>query len=376
MSLIDKLFEKSSWERYYEYKSGLRCSKRFKKELREFIDSGKYLAYKESVDSLTDLPLPSKSIISKMSSRKKRTVYKYPYDFNMLLKLLTYLTLRKYDHIYAPNLYSFRPGVCAKDAIMTICRTKDLHALYSYKIDVSDYFNSIPVDKICSALDETISDDEKLLTFMKTLLKEERAVYENEIITEKKGIMAGTPIASFYANLYLKDLDERFREKGVLEYCEAARALKMIHPDAECVLLGGFDTSIGALKPESIQEYVEDESIKLLEEVKDPAGFYGLSSVFVLPSYYREGLPRTILEAMSCGRPVITTDWVGCREAIADGVNGFLVPIKDSKALSEKMSVLCDLKLAQVMGDKAFQACKEKYEVSIVNLQMRDIIGY
>ena len=166
------------------------------------------------------------------------------------------------------------------------------------------------------------------------------------------------------------------REKGVLEYCEAARALKMIHPDAECVLLGGFDTSIGALKPESIQEYVEDESIKLLEEVKDPAGFYGLSSVFVLPSYYREGLPRTILEAMSCGRPVITTDWVGCREAIADGVNGFLVPIKDSKALSEKMSVLCDLKLAQVMGDKAFQACKEKYEVSIVNLQMRDIIGY
>ena len=171
MSLIDKLFEKSSWERYYEYKSGLKCSKRFKKELREFIDSGKYLAYRESVDSLTDLPLPSKSIISKMSSRKKRTVSKYPYDFNMLLKLLTYLTLRKYDHIYAPNLYSFRPGVCAKDAIMTICRTKDLHALYSYKIDVSDYFNSIPVDKICSALDETISDDEKLLTFMKTLLK-------------------------------------------------------------------------------------------------------------------------------------------------------------------------------------------------------------
>ena len=75
----------------------------------------------------------------------------------MLLKLLTYLTLRKYDHIYAPNLYSFRPGVCAKDAIMTICRTKDLHDLYSYKIDVSDYFNSIPVDKICSVLDETIS---------------------------------------------------------------------------------------------------------------------------------------------------------------------------------------------------------------------------
>ena len=216
MSLIDKLFEKSSWERYFEYKSGLKCSKRFKKELREFIDSEGYLTYKDSVNSLTDLPLPSKAIISKMSSRKKRTVYKYPYDFNMLLKLLTYLTLRKYDHIYTPNLYSFRPGVCAKDAIMTICRTKDLHSLYSYKIDVSDYFNSIPVDKICEVLDETVNDDDKLLTFMKTLLKEESALYENKIINEQKGIMAGTPIASFYANLYLKDLDEWFRDRGVL----------------------------------------------------------------------------------------------------------------------------------------------------------------
>ncbi|MCR4777109.1 MAG: reverse transcriptase/maturase family protein [Saccharofermentans sp.] len=216
MSLIDKLFEKSSWERYFEYKSGLKCSKHFKKELREFIDSERYLSYKNEVNSLTDLPLPSKAIISKMSSRKKRTVYKYPYDFNMLLKLLTYLTLRKYDHIYTPNLYSFRPGVCAKDAIMAICRNKELHSLYSYKVDVSDYFNSIPVDNICLALDETITDDTKLLSFMKALLKEEKVICDNETVTEKKGIMAGTPIASFYANLYLKDLDEWFRERNIL----------------------------------------------------------------------------------------------------------------------------------------------------------------
>lgn len=216
MSLIEKLFEASSWERFYEYKSGLNCSKRFKKELREYIDSKAYLQYKDSVFSLTGLPLPSKSIISKMSSQKKRTVYKYPYDFNMLLKLLTYLTIRKYNHIYSPNLYSFRPGVCAKNAVMNICRTKDLHKLYSYKIDVSDYFNSIPVDKLIGILEETIVDDDDLLAFMKTLLSEERVRYGNELITEQKGIMAGTPIASFYANLYLKDLDELFREKGVL----------------------------------------------------------------------------------------------------------------------------------------------------------------
>ena len=216
MSLIDKLFEKSSWERYYEYKLGLKCSKRFKKELRDFIDNGSYLEYRDAVLNLSGLPLPSRSVISKMSSQKKRTVYKYPYGFNMMLKLLTYLTLRKYDHIYSNNLYSFRPGVCAKDAIMTICRAKDIRSMYSYKIDVSDYFNSIPVEKMCGELDKAITDDDKLLTFMKTLLTEEKVISGEEVITEQKGIMAGTPIASFYANLYLKDLDEHFRNKGVL----------------------------------------------------------------------------------------------------------------------------------------------------------------
>ena len=216
VSLIDKLFEKSSWERFYEYKAGLRCSKRFKKELREFIDSEAYMEYEQQIRTLTNLPLPTKSIISKMSSQKKRTVYKYPYNFNMMLKLLTYLTLRKYDHIYTGNLYSFRPGVCAKDAIMAICHTKGIQSMYSYKIDVSDYFNSIPVDTMCEALDSTITDDEELLKFMKALLTEENVRFNDDIITEQKGIMAGTPIASFYANLYLKELDEHFKEQGVL----------------------------------------------------------------------------------------------------------------------------------------------------------------
>jgi len=216
VSLVDKLFEKSNWERFYAYKAGLRCSKRFKKELREFIDSESYLAYKDAILSLKDLPLPEKSVISKMSSQKKRTVYKYPYDFNMVLKLLTYLTLRKYDHIYTNNLYSFRPGVCAKDAIMAICRTKGIRKMYSYKIDVSDYFNSIPVGRLCSVLDETVTDDDKLLAFMKALLQEERALQNGVEIREQKGIMAGTPIASFYANLYLKDLDEYFMEQCVI----------------------------------------------------------------------------------------------------------------------------------------------------------------
>lgn len=166
------------------------------------------------------------------------------------------------------------------------------------------------------------------------------------------------------------------KEKGVLEFCEAARELKKTHPEASCVLLGGFDASIGALKPEDIQSYVEDGSIELPGEVKDPVSFYESASVFVLPSYYREGLPRTILEAQACGRPIITTDWTGCRESVEDGVNGYLVPIKDSKALAEKMRALCNHKMAQQMGSAAYRICSEKYEVGIINKQMRDTIGY
>ena len=216
MSLTEKLFEKASWERFYEYKSNLKCSKRFVNELRKFIDNESYLKCKDSIESLTDLPLPAKSIISKMSSQKKRTVYKYPYEFNMVIKLLTYLTIRKYDSIYTPSLYSFRPGVRAKDAITRITRTKGLNNLYSYKVDVSNYFNSIPVEKLTPVLDKTITDDDKLLALMKALLQEERVISNGTIIKEQKGIMAGTPIASFYANLYLKDLDEWFFERGIL----------------------------------------------------------------------------------------------------------------------------------------------------------------
>ncbi|MBQ9414567.1 MAG: glycosyltransferase family 4 protein [Clostridia bacterium] len=167
------------------------------------------------------------------------------------------------------------------------------------------------------------------------------------------------------------------KEKGVLEYAEAARLLKKQVPQARCILLGGFDNSIGALKSEDIQEYLDDGSLELPGEVKDPVSFYAGCTVFVLPSYYREGLPRTILEGMSCGRPVITTDWVGCREPIEDGKNGFLVPIKDAATLADRMIRLAtDRALLEQMADAAYDRCKTAYAVDVVNAQMREILQY
>lgn len=142
-------------------------------------------------------------------------------------------------------------------------------------------------------------------------------------------------------------------------------------------MLGGFDQSIGALRPEDISEYVDGGFVELPGEVKDPVEFYRNCSVYVLPSYYREGLPRTILEAMSCGCPVITTDWPGCREPIEDGANGYLVPVRDDAALAERMERFArDPQLVKDMGEKSRRICSEKYEVSIVNRQMREIMRY
>ena len=215
MSLIDKLNEADTWEKFYRYKMSLGCHKRNAKRLRTFIDECRYERVYESIVSAERFPLPNKAVISKMSTQKKRTVYTYPEDENMVLKLLTYLLLRKYDSLFCDNLYSFRPGKTVKDAVRDILRTDGIANMYSYKVDISNYFNSVPVDRLIPVLKEVLSDDPQLLIFLSSLLEEEYVLDRGSAIKESKGIMAGVPLASFFANLYLRELDEFFASEGV-----------------------------------------------------------------------------------------------------------------------------------------------------------------
>ncbi|MNR43078.1 putative glycosyltransferase EpsD [compost metagenome] len=92
------------------------------------------------------------------------------------------------------------------------------------------------------------------------------------------------------------------------------------------------------------------------------------ASVFVLPSYYREGLPRSTQEAMSLGKPIITTDWVGCRETVLDGVNGFLVPVKDPERLAAAMLKFIESpSLIDPMGEESRRLAEQRYDVSVIN---------
>ena len=215
MSLLSKLEDAETWERFYAYKTALVSSGPFVTELRRFLDEKAYLPVLQTSFQKERFPLPEKKLIRKLYTEKSRVVYAYPAAESCVLKLLTYLMLRKYDGIFSARLFSFRPGRTAKDAVRMLLRTPGLDGLWCYKADVHNYFNSIPVGRLLPMLKETLSDDPGLYAFLSRLLTEPCVLDRGKEITEEKGIMAGTPLSAFYANLYLRDLDRRFEERGI-----------------------------------------------------------------------------------------------------------------------------------------------------------------
>lgn len=133
------------------------------------------------------------------------------------------------------------------------------------------------------------------------------------------------------------------REKGVYEYVEAAKLIKERHPDVTFTLLGAHDIRDPSSVPgKDICDWKNGEIINYVGEVFDVREYITHADVVVLPSFYREGIPRSLLEAAAMGKPLITTDSVGCREVVVDGVNGYLVPPRDSRALAVAMGKFID----------------------------------
>lgn len=215
MSLLDALSQAETWEAFYQYKLGLAQPKAETRALRAYIDRRAYLPVCEAIGRGEAFPLPRRAVISKQYSEKKRIVYVYPEPENTLLKLLTWLLLRRYDGLFSPGLYSFRPGRTAKDAIRALRAVPELRAMYAYKADVSNYFNSVDVSRFLPELRQSLSDDPALAAFLSRLLSEPRVLEKGRELTEQKGIMAGTPLSAFYANLYLRELDRSFEALGV-----------------------------------------------------------------------------------------------------------------------------------------------------------------
>ena len=217
-SILDNIAKEEVWNEYLDFKKKqASISAQEIEEIRDFIAKKSYLDITEKLSSGEyDFSIPTKHLINKVNKSKKRVVYSYCEEENYILKVITYLFLKKYDESYAPNCYSFRRGSCVRSAIKKITSTKNLNKLYGYKIDISNYFNSVNVELLLEKLKMFLADDEKLYKFIEKLLLDDRVIFNNEIIHEEKGIMAGVPISSFLANIFLKDVDEYFERENVL----------------------------------------------------------------------------------------------------------------------------------------------------------------
>lgn len=165
------------------------------------------------------------------------------------------------------------------------------------------------------------------------------------------------------------------REKGIREYVEAARILKARGLRAQFLLLGDVDPNPGSLKRDEAMSWVSEGLIEWPGEVEDVRPWIARSHVYVLPSW-REGVPRSTQEAMAMGRPVITTDAVGCRETVEDGVNGFLVPVRDAAALAAAMlRFIENPALIESMGRESRRLAEEKFDVHKINAIMLEAMG-
>ncbi len=210
------------------------------------------------------------------------------------------------------------------------------------------------------------SDDLKQFTESKLVKKEKCRVVNGSGVNMDKFAVAPYP-----EQMTFFMLSRVMYSKGIREYLEACTLLKEKYPQVRCMLLGACEGIQDSIQKEDLQAYIDKGIIEHFGETDCVANYYAQCSVYVLPSY-REGTPRTVLEAMSMGRAVITTDAPGCRETVVDNKTGFMVPVKDSKSVFEKMEqFILHPELVEQMGKASYEYCKEKFDVIKVNEDMR-----
>lgn len=164
-------------------------------------------------------------------------------------------------------------------------------------------------------------------------------------------------------------------DKGVREYAQAARLVKKKYPQAQFDLVGWIDDNPDAIEQQELDNWINEGLFDFWGKLDDVKPAIAASFIYVLPSY-REGTPRTVLEAMAMGRPIITTDAPGCRETVIDGYNGYLVPVKAVEELAAAMEhFIVNPELIIEMGKASRQLVEEKFDVDAVNQSMLEAMG-
>jgi glycosyltransferase involved in cell wall biosynthesis len=165
-------------------------------------------------------------------------------------------------------------------------------------------------------------------------------------------------------------------DKGVREYVQAAKIVRSRFSNATFQLAGYLDNNPSSISNNELQSWIDEGHIEYLGEVKSVQSILKSCKYYVLPSY-REGTPRSVLEALSTGRPIITTDVPGCRETVIHEKNGLLVPAKNPIALANAMIKLLNEKDKTIkkMAQESYLMAKNKYEINKINQNMLNIMN-
>lgn len=213
-------------------------------------------------------------------------------------------------------------------------------------------------------------NDEDITEFQRLrLVNESQSIMMGAIGVNLSDWTRKTPMPSMPTFVLLARM---IREKGIYDFVEAARLLRREKIEARFLLLGGLDSNPAAIARSELQSWVGEGVIEWPGHV-DAKSWLEKGTVFVLPSYYREGVPRSIQEAMALGMPIITTNVPGCRDTVNPGVNGLLVRPNDPHALATAMRHLAvNPLIAEEMGRNSLQMAKERYDDKVINSRVLD----
>lgn len=213
--MLEKLLESKSWDEFIKAKLDNNYSSIFtKRKVNKILKDQKYLDISKAIANGTyEFSIPTKHVLSKNASSKRRIVYLLSLEESFVLKHVSFL-LYQYDYLFSPNLYSFRKKTGVKCAIDSIRQNNELSGLYGYKLDISNYFNSIDIDMFLSDLKGKV--DEDIYNLFSKLYLDKRVSFHSEIIEENKGAMAGVPLSAFAANFYIREIDQFFNKQKVL----------------------------------------------------------------------------------------------------------------------------------------------------------------
>ncbi len=303
-------------------------------------------------------------------------------DFQSIRELTLLIRDNKIDLVFPytvkPVIYaSIAANICKTPVISLITGLGYTFSRISSKAKVLQVFNEI-LYRIALRKNKIIvfqnKDDHQLLL--------DRKVISNQ---QKIGFVSGSGVNLHEFTFKEKEFSDKvsfllvarlIKEKGIALYMEAAKKLKAEYPKAEFHLIG---------PTESTPTAISEDDINILHK-KGVIVFHGYQSnikqhlhendVFVLPSYYREGLPRTNLEACACGNPIITTDSVGCRESVVEGVNGFLIEPQNLDDLIKAMEYFIKnpYKIKE-MGFNSRKYAEQRFDVNIINNDLLKLIN-